>query len=122
MENKQALISAALLEAIWSSRKKDMIDLITPFILYAVAKETAPSGAINTKTVQKYVQEHYAYPDLPESIIKSALARNPLSAFERKDKVFYLQKPIDDEISRMNQRERDCNESIDSIGRKLSEY
>lgn len=122
MENKQALISAALLEAIWSSRKKDMIDLITPFILYAVAKETAPSGAINTKTVQKYVQEHYAYPDLPESIIKSALARNPLSAFERKDKVFYLQKPIDDEISRMDQRERDCNESIDSIGRKLSEY
>lgn len=36
MENKQALMSAALLEAIWGSRKKDMIDLITPFILYAV--------------------------------------------------------------------------------------
>lgn len=122
MENKQALISAALLEAIWSSRKKDMIDLITPFILYAVAKQTSPGGAINTKSVQKYVQEHYAYPDLPESIIKSALARNPLSAIERREKTFYLSNPIDDEISRMNQRERECNDSIALIGSKLSEY
>ena len=99
-----------------------MIDLITPFILYAVAKETSPGGAVNTKSVQKYVQDHYAYPDLPESIIKSALSRNPLSAFERKDKKIYLKKPIDDEINRMNQRERECNESIASIGNKLSEY
>ena len=122
MENKKALTSAALLEAIWSSRKKDMIDLITPFILYAVAKETSPGGAINTKSVQKYVQVHYAYPDLPESIIKTALARNPLSAFERKDRIFYLTKPIDEEIVRMDQRERECNASIESIGKKLSKY
>lgn len=122
MENKQALISAALLEAIWSSRKKDMIDLITPFILYAVAKETSPNSAINTKSVQKYVQEHFAYPDMPESIIKSALARKPLAAIEKKDKLFFLIKPIDDEIAQMNQRERECNASIELIGRKLSEY
>ena len=122
MNNRQALMSAALLEAIWSSRKKDMIDLITPFILYAVAKETSPGGAVNTKSVQKYVQKHYAYPDLPESIVKSALARNPLAAFERKDKIFYLRNPIDDEIERMNQRECECNHSIELIGEKLSEY
>lgn len=36
MENRQSLVSAAMLEAIWSSRKKDLIDLITPFVLYAV--------------------------------------------------------------------------------------
>ena len=122
MENKQALISAALLEAIWSSRKKDMIDLITPFILYAVAKETSPNHVINTKSVQQYVQEHFAYPDLPESIIKTALSRNPLSAIERKERLFYLKKPIDDEIERISQRERECNQNIESIGIKLSEY
>lgn len=122
MRNKQALISAALLEAIWSSRKKDMIDLITPFILYAVAKKTSPGEAVDTKVVQKYVQEHYAYPDLPESIVKSALSRNPLSAFERREKLFYLKKPIDDEINRMNQRERECNDNISLIGNKLSSY
>ena len=122
MQNRQALISAALLEAIWSSRQKDMIDLITPFILYAVAQETSPGNAINTKSVQKYVQDHYAYPDLPESIVKAALSRNPQSAFERKDKIFFLKNPIDEEINRMNQREKECAESISIIGNKLSEY
>lgn len=122
MENKQALMSAALLEAIWGSRKKDMIDLITPFILYAVAKNTSPGNAVDTKSVQYYVQQHFAYPDLPESIVKSALARNPLSSFKKRDKQIYLIKSIDDEIARMDQRERECNESIEQVGQKLSEY
>lgn len=122
MENRQALISAALLETIWSTRKKDMIDLITPFILYAVAKETSPGAAINTKSVQKYVQTHYAYPDLPESIIKAALSRNPLSAIERKERAFYLTKDIDDAIGRMQQREKECSETITFIGEELSKY
>lgn len=77
MNNGQALISAAMLEAIWVSRKKDMIDLITPFVLYAVAKQTSPGEQIDTKAVQKAVQENNGYPDLPESIIKAALSRNP---------------------------------------------
>ena len=85
MENRQSLVSAAMLEAIWSSRKKDLIDLITPFVLYAVAKQTSPGNSINTKAAQKYVQDNFSYPDLPESIIRSVLSRNPLDAFEKKD-------------------------------------
>lgn len=122
MDNRQALVSAALLEAIWGSRKKDMIDLITPFILYAVATKTSPGGQIDTKAVQRYVQENYAYPDLPESIIKAALARNPFSAIERREKQFYLVKPLDDEITRMDQRTQQCDEHISLIGDRLSAY
>lgn len=122
MNNGQALISAAMLETLWASRKKDMIDLITPFILYAVAKQTSPGERIDTKAVQKYVQENNAYPDLPESIIKAALARNPRSATEKKEKGFYLIKPLDDEISRMDQRESECCERISLIGEHLSQF
>lgn len=122
MNNKQALISAALLEAIWSSRKKDMIDLITPFILYGVATCTTPGNKIDTTAVRKYVQSHYAYPDLPESIVKATLARNPLGAFEKEDRFFILQKPLDNEIDKISQREQQCNEHISLLGEKLSEY
>lgn len=122
MNNGQALVSAAMLEAIWGSRKKDMIDLITPFILYAVAKRTSPGEPIDTKAVQKYVQDNNAYPDLPESIIKAALARNPQSAIEKKDKKFILSRPLDDEISRMDQRKRECTEHISRIGDRLAQY
>lgn len=116
------MISAAMLEAIWSSRKKDMIDLITPFILYAVAKQTSPGEQIDTKAVQKYVQENNGYPDLPESIIKAALARNPQSAIKKQDKKFILIRALDDEIRRMEERKRECTEHISHIGDQLSQY
>lgn len=122
MNNGQALVSAAILEAIWCSRKKDMIDLITPFIVYAVAKKTSPGEPIDITAVQEYVQTNNAYPNLPQSIIKAVLARNPNSAIEKRDKLFYLSKPLDDEIYRMDQRERACKEHISKIGEKLSEY
>lgn len=122
MNEKQAMVSAAMLEAIWSSRKKDMIDLITPFILYAVAKQTSPGEQINTKAVQKYVQENNGYPDLPESIIKAALSRNPRSAIKKENKKFVLAKPLDDEISRMEKRKQECTENIARIGDRLSQY
>ena len=122
MNNGQALISAAMLEAIWVSRKKDMIDLITPFVLYAVAKQTSPGEQIDTKAVQKAVQENNGYPDLPESIIKAVLSRNPWATITKKDKKFILSRSIDDEISRIEQRKRECTEHISHIGDRLSQY
>ena len=122
MNSRQAMISAAMLEAIWSSRRKDMIDLITPFILYAVAKQTSPGEQIDTKAVQKYVQINNGYPDLPESIIKAALSRKPRSAVKKENKKFFLIKPLDNEISRMDQRKQECTEDIARIGDRLSQY
>ena len=122
MNQSQAVVSAAILEAIWASRKKDMIDLITPFILYAVAKKTSPGGAIDTKAVQEYVQVNNAYPDLPESIVKAALSRNPYSAIEKREKRFYLTKALDEEVDRIDQREKECRSHISAIGVKLSQY
>ena len=122
MDNKQALISAAMLETLWSSRKKDMIDLITPFILYAVAKHTSPGERINTKAVLLYVREHYAYPDLPESIVKSALARKPLNAIIKQDGHYYLVKPVDETISQIDARQKECDNTISKIGSELTKY
>lgn len=122
MNSRQAMISAAMLEAIWSSRRKDMIDLITPFILYAVAKQTSPGEQIDTKAVQKYVQINNGYPDLPESIIKAALSRKPRSAVKKENKKLFLIKPLDNEISRMDQRKQECTEDIARIGDRLSQY
>ena len=42
MNGNQAIISAAMLEATWESRKKDMLDLVAPFVMYATATLTSP--------------------------------------------------------------------------------
>lgn len=49
MNENQVMISAAMLEAMWQSRKKDMLDLITPFIVFAVAQNNSVGEEIDTK-------------------------------------------------------------------------
>ncbi len=122
MNKNQTMISAAMLEAVWQSRSKDMIDLITPFVMYATAKLTSPGEIINTQEVQKYVQTNYAYPDMPEIIVKKVLARNPYSCIQRVNHKFRLVCPIDDEISRMDSRKKECETYLNILGEKLSEY
>lgn len=59
MNNNQTMISAAMLEAVWQSRKKDMIDLITPFVMYATATLTSPGEKVDIQKVQNYVQHNF---------------------------------------------------------------
>lgn len=116
------MISAAMLEAVWQSRKKDMIDLITPFVMYATATLTSPGEKIDTQKVQKYVQENYAYTDMPEVIVKKVLARNPYSSIKRINHKFYLAFPIDSEIAQMDARRKSCERYLHILGEKLSIY
>ena len=122
MNDNQTMISAAMLEAVWQSRKKDMIDLITPFVMYATATLTSPHEEINIEKVQEYVQQNFAYTDMPEVIIRKVLKRNPYSSIRRKGYRFYLNSPIDSEISKMDHRKRECERYLHILGEKLSEY
>ena len=122
MTNNQAMVSAAMLEAVWATRKKDMIDLITPFVMYATATLTLVGQKIDTKKVQRYVQTNYAYTDMPESIIKKVLARNPYSAVRREERNFIFEKAIDNEIMRMDERKKQCEEYLYILGKELSKF
>ena len=116
------MISAAMLEALWQSRKKDMIDLITPFVMYATASLTSPNEIINIHNVQNYVQQHFAYKDIPESIIRKVFNRKPYSAIRRKDHNYYLSQSIDTQISYMDNRMKECERHLQILGEKLHEY
>lgn len=111
-----------MLEALWQSRKKDMIDLITPFVMYATASLTSPNEVINIHNVQAYVQQHFAYNDIPDSIIRRVFNRNPYSAIKKKNHNYYLSVPIDTEISFMDSRMKECEHHLQILGTKLYEY
>lgn len=122
MNNNQTMISAAMLEAVWQSRKKDMIDLITPFVMYATATLTSPGEKVDIQKVQNYMQHNFAYTDMPEVIIKKVFARKPYSSIERRNHNYYLVSPIDSEISQMDSRRKDCERYLHVLGEKLSVY
>ena len=122
MNGNQAIISAAMLEATWESRKKDMLDLVAPFVMYATATLTSPGKKINIPNVLKYVRENFAYKDMPESIVKRVLSRNPYSAIKKEKGDFYLIGAIDDEIEKMNMRKEKCEQYLCALGEKLGQY
>ncbi|MFR3791685.1 MAG: hypothetical protein ACLTWO_07215 [Blautia massiliensis (ex Durand et al. 2017)] len=119
MNTNQVLVSAALLETLWANRKKDMLDLIAPFVMYATAKLTAPNDEISIRDVQKYIQLNFAYEDIPISIIERVLSRNPFDAIEKRSGLFYLSKPIDAEIEKIDKRKSECQEHLDYLGNEI---
>ena len=122
MDGNQAIISAAMLEATWESRKKDMLDLVAPFVMYATATLTSPGEKIDIPKVLKYVRENFAYKDMPESIVKKVFSRNPYSAIRKERGTYYLLSAIDDEIEKMNTRKDKCEQYLRILGEKLGEY
>ena len=90
--------------------------------MYATATLTSPGEKIDLQKVQNYVQQNYAYTNMPESIIKKVFARNPYSAIERKNHNYYLVSPIDSQISHMDSRRKDCEQYLRILGEKLSVY
>lgn len=122
MDGNQAIISAAMLEATWESRKKDMLDLVAPFVMYATATLTSPNEKIDIPKVLKYVRENFAYKDMPESIVKRVLSRNLYSAIKKEKGNFYLISAIDDEIEKMNTRRGKCEQYLCALGEKLGQY
>lgn len=122
MNSNQILISAAMLEAVWESRKKDMIDLITPFIMHATASLTSPGDVIDINKVLEVVKESYGYSDMPSSIVTSVYNRNVFSCIERKNRQYILKSPIDKEVESMNRRKKECETYLDELGKELAEY
>lgn len=122
MNKNQIMMSAAMLEAMWEVRKKDMLDLITPFIMYAVAVTTSPEEEINLNLVQSNVQKNYGYTDIPISIIEKVLRRNPYKAVKKENHKFVLIKNIDLEFEQMEKRREECESYLSALGISLAGY
>jgi len=121
MSSKVALIGTVLLEAYWSSRQKDMLDLIAPFVQYGVAKTTTTREKINASAVTSIIRNEFGYTDIPEAAIIKVMNRDP-EHFEKKNKNYYLKTSLDEQMDRLNRRRTECLSKIDSTGRELYNY
>ena len=112
MNNKTALTGTVLLEAYWATRKKDMLDLIAPFIQYCVAKTTALDEIIDIAKVTGIIRNEFGYIDIPEAAIVKVLNRDQ-DHFKRINKYYFRD---EDEKMALSSIE---NRSTTSINRDL---
>lgn len=121
MNNKTALTGTVLLEAYWATRKKDMLDLIAPFVQYGVAKTTTIGERIDVSKVTQIIRNDFGYSDIPESAVIKVINRDQ-DHFRKSNKNYYLHASLDDQVERLTHRKIECLSKIDSIGNKLFEY
>ena len=121
MENQNLLTGAVMLETMWKTRNKDLIDLISPFVFYAVSKECAPYEMIDQHRVLEIVKKEFGYVDMPISIIEKVLRRNP-TFFKRKSGQYQLYKNLDATVQEITRRRDDCEHKIRVIGEQLAAY
>ena len=121
MANQNLLTGAVMLETMWKTRHQDLLDLISPFVFYAVAKVCSPKNKIDQTRALEIVRKEFGYTDMPPTVIGRILIRNP-ELFRKKDGQFWLNRSLDSWVAEIEKRRNDCEEKIRAIGEQLASY
>ena len=123
MDNQNALISTAMLAAIWEQEQKDTLELILPFVIYSIGKEISVGNRVEISPIAKYLSDEFGFYDIPHSVLKKAFKRlSKKDILERQNREYFLKidlsKKCIDIDRRLQQAQNDTNEVI----RLLTEY
>lgn len=77
--NRNTIISLAMLYALWQSKRQDLLDLIKPFILYAVGVTTKVGDKIDVEKVSAHMEEEFGYRSFQIAVVKRVLLRETSS-------------------------------------------
>lgn len=127
MERSKLLAGTALLEVLWSSRRKDLLDLIAPFVNYCTACKVSPAddfssnNMINIPEVTLDVRKKFGYEDIPYSIIEKIYNRDN-EHYKKYNKKYYLIKPLDEEVNKLERNRKECENIIKDLGISLLTY
>ncbi len=121
MTNQNLLTGVVMLETMWEIKKKDLVDLISPFIFYSVAKTHLFGEKIDQRRVLLIVQEEFGYKDMPQAVIEKVLKRNP-KYFRRIKNSYLLYADLSKEAEKLNKRKKECEENISVLGDQLAKY
>ena len=120
MNSNKMFVGTIMLEAIWESRHKDLIDLISPFVVYAVSKKYTIGETIDQRLIRDTVRREFGYDDLPIAIIDRVFKRE--KRIKRIDGKYQLSGRYDKEVETIEKRHNECERIINEIGIQLSEY
>lgn len=127
--NKNAITSLAMIYALWQSKRQDLLDLIRPFVLYAVGSTTTLNSEIDILSVCNYMETEFGYQSFQSAVIKRVLTREISSPIERskkriikENKTFRLIGSYSNEIEKFAQKRTECKRASDFVIESLTAY
>lgn len=127
--NRNTIISLAMLYAVWQTKHKDVLDLLRPFILYAVGTTTKINNRIDTEAICNCMEEEFGYSSFQPAIVTRILQRETSETESankkniiKRDGSFYLINRLDEHNALFTERRTKCKEKSDAVSVALSVY
>lgn len=127
--NRNTIISLAMLYALWQSKRQDLLDLIQPFIMYAVGVTTNIDDKIDVEKISKCMDEEFGYKSFQTAVVKRILVRETSSKkneherkIKKKNNDFYLISDLSSHIENFSSKRTNCKSHVDVVTKALADY
>lgn len=119
MKNNNALISTAMLTAIFEEKKQDTISLIIPFIINIIYNDPK----ISYEDIVKKMQEDYSFNNFPQAIIRIIINRLKSQKILKQENYEYIFiSDVSKIVKEFNERREKSKKEIDTVINSLNEF
>lgn len=126
MKNDNALISTAVLTAIWDDSHKDNIELVIPFVIDIIHNKYEVNQIIDEEYILEQLKKTYCFNKFPHAVLKTVLNRiKKKGILKVKNKKYSLEKEIKEEALKFEEKlgkaKNDTSKVIEAITTYLRE-
>lgn len=119
MKNNNALISTAMLTAIFEEKKQDTISLTIPFIINIINNDPT----ISNVEIAKKMQDEYSFSNFPQAIIKIVVNRlKKQKILKQENKKYIFISDVSKIVKEFNDRREKSKKEIDTVINSLCDY
>lgn len=125
MENKNALMSTAILSYIWHERKIDNLDLLRPFVLNIIANDYSIGDKVDCDFIIISMEKKYGFYKMPLAILQKILNRlssDKEKVLKRQENNYLLIKNITKEKEDFNKKQESANNEINYVISDLKKW
>lgn len=120
--NNSVLISTAMLNALWESKQKDMLDLLIPFLKYSIYNTTKVGDKIDIKKVSDYFVSEHGYDTIPTGVIVTMMNRLSPTYLKKQKNNYYLTAHLDEECQKFNNKRDKFKQQSLAVINALQDY
>ncbi len=118
----EILISASVLSAYWEYGKKDMLDLLMPFLKYTIAKNTKENEVVDVRVITEQFKSEFGFFDIPVDVVKTLLNRLSPKVLKISNREYTLIKSLDKEYDDYYNRLVQKKERQEKVCEDLANY
>lgn len=123
MKNDNALISTAVLTAIWDDSHKDNIELVIPFVSNIIFNKFKVNDLIDEEYIIRQLKEKFCFNKFPHAVLKIVLNRMKRRNILKLDnKKFILTKDLKDETKEFEDRLNIARLETSKVIRAITKY